>query len=189
MYRIDTRFTALPAESQHTTAKQVLQTLEKLSTRTTLSSYEKGLIEELQSYFTKASQMPDASSQTPNPHVSILRFTAGNVASELQSSLKNLQNTRQVFLFRGQSDLSLAEMSLITSRLKEAFPDIEIFIDQEGGYVHRYIDFPSTAELSKILSDTYITERRNTFSDSEKAIFDEVFSVQKLYYFPSLGSL
>jgi hypothetical protein len=72
----------------------------------------------------------------------ILKFNNWmNIEDYIEKNKSKIQNTQSVFLFREKHNISSKKMKIITSQLKIINPNILIFIDQEGGFINRFVSF------------------------------------------------
>jgi len=105
----------------------------------------------------------------------ILKFTRwGNHRYLINLNKEKIKSRWSVFLFKQWSDLSRKDINFITSEIKKLNKNILIFIDQEGGWINRYIEFEKRADINKYFSYCIIDKKIRTIFPS------------KYWYFPSL---
>ena len=120
----------------------------------------------------------------------ILRFTRwGNHQTIIDNKAEEIKKNWSVFIFRSWTiDLSLTEIKWITKKIHLINNNSLIFIDQEGWYVNRFVDFESTEQIATYFNEKYVLERMNKLSEVEKKLVKSLFPIN-YGYFPSLSKL
>ncbi len=105
----------------------------------------------------------------------ILKFTRwGNHNDVINRNKEKIKKIWSVFLFKKWSDLSKKDIKTITTEIIKNNKNILIFIDQEWGWINRYIEFEKTRDVNQYFSDSRIDKKiRDLFPT-------------KYWYFPSL---
>lgn len=118
----------------------------------------------------------------------ILKFNNWmNIDNYIEKNKSKIQDTQSVFLFREKHNISSKKMKIITSQLKIINPNILIFIDQEGGFINRFVSFEGGFSMKNYESDPFIFQRYNFLTAPEKITVSELFG--KKYYFPSMKNI
>lgn len=149
------------------------------------------ILKGIRSNSSNISQVEQWESEKYISHTSlILRFARWwNHQSVLKSSENQIKKAQSIFIFRtAWKDLSLNEITTITDTVREYNPKLKIFIDQEWGYVNRYVDFENAEHVDTLLWESFIKSRYGQMNATDQAITRGLFP--KSYgYFPSLGSI
>ncbi len=108
----------------------------------------------------------------------ILKFWRnGNHKAILEKNKQKIQKNQSVFLFKVGNDLTRKDIIFITWEIKKINPEVLIFIDQEWGWINRYVEFENAEQINKYLSQSQIDIKI-------KSIFPK-----KYWYFPSLKKI
>ncbi|MCD5380439.1 hypothetical protein LR004_00795 [Candidatus Gracilibacteria bacterium] len=112
----------------------------------------------------------------------ILKFSKkGNHDLVINKYKENIKSNGSVFLFKKSGDLTQTDIKSITNKITALNKDILIFIDQEGGWINRYVDYGSKDDVEKLFTSSEIDKKIRTIFPYNSGYYPSMEKIGKHY--------